>query len=145
MAQLDRAFGYGPEGRGFESLRARQDRLINLIHYDDGLSTCFFLKKIFKPLIEYCYKAQFSGVLFLYHQYRTNMNKIRMSRPSRICARRYVNRVEYGGRIASPPIAESEVLEHITTIKDKLSVWGFFNFGWVIWNKNWKARYGCIG
>ena len=24
MAQLDRAFGYGPEGRGFESLRARQ-------------------------------------------------------------------------------------------------------------------------
>ena len=25
LAQLDRAFGYGPEGRGFESLRARQD------------------------------------------------------------------------------------------------------------------------
>ncbi len=24
LAQLDRAFGYGPEGRGFESLRARQ-------------------------------------------------------------------------------------------------------------------------
>ena len=23
LAQLDRAFGYGPEGRGFESLRAR--------------------------------------------------------------------------------------------------------------------------
>ena len=26
MAQLDRAFGYGPEGRGFESLRACQKR-----------------------------------------------------------------------------------------------------------------------
>ena len=24
LAQLDRAFGYGPKGRGFESLKARQ-------------------------------------------------------------------------------------------------------------------------
>ena len=26
LAQLDRAFGYGPKGRGFESLKARQQK-----------------------------------------------------------------------------------------------------------------------
>ena len=30
LAQLDRAFGYGPEGRGFESLRARWNLRISV-------------------------------------------------------------------------------------------------------------------
>ena len=30
LAQLDRASGYGPEGRGFESSRIRQEKLVML-------------------------------------------------------------------------------------------------------------------
>ena len=30
LAQLDRAFGYGPKGRGFESLKARQQKAVTL-------------------------------------------------------------------------------------------------------------------
>lgn len=44
LAQLDRAFGYDPEGRGFESLRAR--------HKDDKTAFykgCFFIEKRFAP------------------------------------------------------------------------------------------------
>ena len=31
LAQLDRAFGYGPKGRGFESLKARQQRTVTFM------------------------------------------------------------------------------------------------------------------
>ena len=42
LAQLDRAFGYGPEGRGFESLRARDMEPANRLGFA-GLFFCWLL------------------------------------------------------------------------------------------------------
>ena len=33
LAQLDRAFGYGPKGQGFESLKARQKRESHFVRF----------------------------------------------------------------------------------------------------------------
>ncbi len=49
VAQLDRAFGYGPKGRGFESSRPRYIFLENKKEKHSGFLECFLyclLKKI---------------------------------------------------------------------------------------------------
>ena len=48
LAQLDRAFGYGPKGRGFESSNARTKKHLQQCK-------CFFLTIIsFKPAFYFC-------------------------------------------------------------------------------------------
>ena len=44
LAQLDRAFGYGPKGRGFESSNARLESLINkgFQKRKHSIRECFF-------------------------------------------------------------------------------------------------------
>ena len=44
LAQLDRAFGYGPKGRGFESSNARAENLVKSRENEkhSELSGCFF-------------------------------------------------------------------------------------------------------
>ena len=43
VAQLDRAFGYGPKGRGFESSRPRYIFLENKKEKHSGFLECFFI------------------------------------------------------------------------------------------------------
>ena len=43
LAQLDRAFGYGPKGRGFESSNAREIEMARMPNY--GHSRYFFRSK----------------------------------------------------------------------------------------------------
>ena len=45
LAQLDRASGYGPEGRGFESLTACHPEIV-VTRNDFGVFCTFFTKKI---------------------------------------------------------------------------------------------------